>query len=375
MTDSNNRVLLVTELFPPALGGSATLFGEIYSRFGGTPVAVMTKGLAMRQWGIRSPCTFWRYLRAGVALRIASCRAAMIHCGRALPEGVAALLGRCFGGPRYACWAHGEDISTALTSRELTAMMRAVYRNAEVVFANSQSTRRMLVDVGMSADRVHVVYPGVDPARFHPDVDGSEIRRSIAGTDVPTVLLSVGRLQTRKGHDLAIKALAHLVQRGYRSLHYVIVGDGPERARLETLVDEYRVRDHVRFVGEVPAALLPRYYAASDIFLLPNRIEQTDLEGFGIVFLEAAAAGKPAIGGRSGGVSEALVHDVTGILVNGTDVEELVAAIERLTTSAPLRHALGAAARLRVMREFTWERAAESVAALHNRVALQTQAQ
>ena len=198
----------------------------------------------------------------------------MIHCGRALPEGLAALLCRRFGGPRYACWAHGEDIATALTSRELTLLMRMVYAGADVIFANSVNTRRMLRELGIAADRIEIVYPGVDTERFRPDIDATEIRRRLAPRG-ETVLLSVGRLQTRKGHDLMIQAVGHLTRQHHRSLRYVIVGDGQERSRLEALVDQCGVREYVTFSGEVPAELLPQYYAACDIFVLPNRVEQT----------------------------------------------------------------------------------------------------
>jgi phosphatidylinositol alpha-1,6-mannosyltransferase len=182
------------------------------------------------------------------------------------------------------------------------------------------------------------------------------------------VLLSVGRLQTRKGHDLMIQAVRQLTRLHHRSLRYVIVGDGQERSRLEALVDECGVRDHVTFSGEVPSELLPHYFAACDIFVLPNRVEQGDVEGFGIVFLEAAAAGKPTVGGRSGGVPEAVADGVTGLLVGGTDVEELAVTIERLIDSELMRRNLGDAGRMRAVREFSWECAVERVSAVHERL-------
>ncbi len=360
-------LLLVSELYPPAIGGSAVLFGEIYSRLGDTPVTVLSEGIGMADYGIRNPRALWQYLRLAMKLRASARRVAMIHCGRALPEGVAAWLCRRAGGPRYACWAHGEDISTALTSRELTLLMRMVYGGAEVVFANSENTRRMLRELGIADNRLELVYPGVDTQRFRPDIDATEIRQRIAPRG-DMVLLSVGRFQTRKGHDLVIQAVAHLAHQQHRSFRYVIVGDGQERARLEALVDQCGVRDYVTFIGEVPGELLPHYFAACDIFVLPNRVEQNDVEGFGIVYLEAAASGKPAIGGRSGGVPEAVADGVTGLLVGGTDVDELAATIARLMDSEPLRRSLGDAGRARAVREFGWESAAARVSTIHSRL-------
>jgi len=359
-------VLLLSELFPPAIGGSAVLFGEIYSRLGNIPVRVVSDGVEMVRYGlgVTSPRSLLRYLRLAVRLRASGRAVAMIHCGRALPEGVAAWMSKCFGGPHYACWAHGEDVSMALTSRELTLLMRKVYGGADVVFANSVNTRRMLRELGIADDRIHIVYPGVDTQRFRPDVDAAALRQRLAPRG-ETVLLSVGRHQARKGHDLMIQAVRQLTQEQHRLLRYVIVGNGEERSRLEALVDQCGVREQVTFAGEVPAGMLPQYFAACDIFVLPNRIEQGDVEGFGIVFLEAAASGKPAVGGRTGGVPEAVADGVTGLLVSGTDVAELSAAIARLLDSEPLRRSLGEAGRARVVREFTWESAADKVASLH----------
>lgn len=365
MTTYARGILLLSELFPPAIGGSAVLFGEIYSRLRDTRVTVHSEGVGMLDY-MRNSRALWKYVRLAFKLR-GSARGTMIHCGRALPEGLVALFCRRFGGPHYACWAHGEDIAIALTSRELTLLMRMVYAGADVIFANSVNTRRMLSELGIAADRIELVYPGVDTERFRPDIDATEIRRRIAPRD-EMVLLSVGRLQTRKGHDLMIQAVGHLTRQQHRSLRYVIVGDGQERSRLEALVDQCGVRENVTFSGEVPAELLPQYYAACDIFVLPNRVDQGDVEGFGIVFLEAAASGKPAVGGRSGGVPEAVADRVTGLLVGGTDVEELATTIARLLDSESLRRSLGDAGRARAVREFGWEAAAARVATIHTRM-------
>jgi phosphatidylinositol alpha-1,6-mannosyltransferase len=148
------------------------------------------------------------------------------------------------------------------------------------------------------------------------------------------------------------------------SLQYVIVGEGPELARLRTLAQELGVGERVTFVGPAGASDLPAYYAAADVFVHPNRVERGDFEGFGIVFLEAAASGVPAIGGRSGGVPEALADGLTGLLVSGEDVEELCGALRRLGGSPSLRTQMGAAGRARVLAGFTWERAASEIMAV-----------
>jgi phosphatidylinositol alpha-1,6-mannosyltransferase len=278
------------------------------------------------------------------------------------------MFARWLGGPRYVCWAHGEDLITALSSRELTWLTRAILRSSSATFANSRNTAGLLADFGVSAERIHVVYPAVDAARFHPGIDGSEVRRRYASsTDV--LLLSVGRLQRRKGHDMAIRALAQLKDE-LPHVRYVIAGDGEERARLERMVRECGLSERVFFAGIVADGDLPAYYAASDVFLLPNRVDDDgDIEGFGIVFLEAAACGKPVIGGDSGGVPEAVERDVTGLLVDGASPDAVAAAIHDLATSPERRQALGAAGRARARDAFSWQRAAETVSALQAQLA------
>lgn len=382
------QILVLTQLYPPSVGGTPVLFESIYSRLAATGVRILTdalpgtedaqdgnglwivrRPLRTAHWGLLNPEGLAHHVRvAREVRRLGSRSRVVVHCGRALPEGVAAWLSRWTGGPDYLCWAHGEDIGTARQSRELTWVMTRVYRGASAVIANSRSSARMLEALGVPPERIHVVHPGVDVNRFRPDVDAADLRARFAARS-ETVLLSVGRLQRRKGHDSAIAAIALLKEQGV-PIQYLVIGVGDERQRLEALASISGVDDCVHFLGEVSAAELPRYYAACDVFLLPNRDENGDVEGFGIVFLEAAAAGRPSIGGRSGGVPEAVIDGQTGVLVSGTDLDELAAAICDLAGSDRTRRQLGAKGRERACREFDWDRAARQVLAVHQRVSL-----
>jgi phosphatidylinositol alpha-1,6-mannosyltransferase len=220
----------------------------------------------------------------------------------------------------------------------------------------------MLERLGVRQSRISVVYPAVDATRFRPDIDGFPVRARYAGAN-DVLLLSVGRLQRRKGHDVVIEAL-HRLRDHTPVIRYVIAGNGEERPRLEARVGELGLRDRVSFAGVVPDDDLPAYYAACDVFVLPNRVDERDVEGFGIVFLEAAATARPAIGGDSGGVPEAVQRDVTGLLVDGASVDAVAEALRRLADGADLRVRLGAAGRARVEQQFTWQRAADAVTAL-----------
>jgi phosphatidyl-myo-inositol dimannoside synthase len=384
-------ILLVTELFPPAVGGSAALFANVYGRMPAVKVTVLTDPDASsssvpptglpRRWvrmesrkrGARSLGelrTIWR-VSSAIRSHTRHNPGITIHAARPLPEGLPALVSSflTLRSTRYVCWAHGEDLAAALTSREHAWLARRVCRNASTMIANSKFTAGIIESLGVPTRRVRTIYPGVDVDRYRPDIDPTPARRQFAPSAGP-VLLSVGRLQRRKGHDLAIEAVA-LLKGEFPGLQYLIAGDGQERARLEDLARAHSVDQQVRFLGGVSDDQLPSLYAACDIFLMPTRRDASDVEGFGIVFLEAAATGKPSIGGRNGGVPEAVADGETGLLVEGTDGGELADAIRTLAMSPTLRATLGAAGRQRVVRSFTWERAAREVEALHRELTLE----
>lgn len=382
----HDPILLVSQIFPPAVGGSGVLLDNVYARCAGTAITVMTdpavtgaqphgaiaavlsQPLATPHWGLSNPGGLVHHVKTAMAIRRAAARLGrrtVVHCGRVLPEGVAARLARIAGGPRYTCWVHGEDLATAQSSRELTAVTRWVLDGAMRVYANSLNTQRFVETFGVPASRITVAYPGVDTGRFHTGLDGAPIRARLGLTPDALVVLSVGRLQARKGHDVAIQAVAALAPE-FPALRYVIVGHGEERPRLDALVAQLGVGDRVIFAGEVSSADLPLCFAACDVFLLPNRVEQGDFEGFGIVFLEAAAVGRPVIGGASGGVVEAVADGHTGLLVDGADVSAVTGALRALLASPERRHQLGAQGRARAAAEFTWDAAAAKVLAAHD---------
>jgi phosphatidylinositol alpha-1,6-mannosyltransferase len=378
--------LLVSELFPPEVGGSAELLANVYGRLHDIPVTVLTHSnkeatsgsvacrvlrepIRTTHWGLLHPKGLYHHFRVARRIRQLSAPArTVVHCARGLPEGLDAYLASLMTRRHYICWAHGEEMTYARSSKELRALMALVYRHAAALFANSNNTSGMLESFGSVRSKITVVYPGVDVERFRPDAAGAaELRAQWARPD-ELLLLTVGRLQRRKGHDLMLQAVSRLMHDGI-SVRYLIVGSGEESARLQRLVSDLGIGERVIFAGFVNAELLPAYYAAADVFVHPNRVEGNDFEGFGIVFLEAAAAGLPVIAGASGGAPEAVTKDVTGLLVSGTDVSELQATIRTLALAPDLRKQMGAAGRRRVARDFSWERAAGQVREVHRKLA------
>jgi phosphatidyl-myo-inositol dimannoside synthase len=165
-------------------------------------------------------------------------------------------------------------------------------------------------------------------------------------------------MQRRKGHDMVIKALPSIAQK-VPAVKYLIVGTGEEQATLYKTAQDMGVLERVVFAGQVPASELAAYYAACDVFVMPNRQIGPDIEGFGIVFVEASAAGKPVIGGESGGTGDAILHGVTGLRVDGTNVEAIATAVTTLLTEPGLAKAMGRQGQCRVATEFSWEMVVE----------------
>jgi phosphatidylinositol alpha-1,6-mannosyltransferase len=162
----------------------------------------------------------------------------------------------------------------------------------------------------------------------------------------------------------ALPRIAHAISQ----IHYVIVGTGEELSYLQALAQSLGVAKRVTFAGEVSNQELAAYYATCDLFIMPNREIDGDIEGFGMVFLEAGAAGKPVIGGRSGGTDDAIVHEVTGLRVDGTNIEAIATAVVSLLTDPAKAKSMGDAGRRRVEQEFTWEAVVERTRQLNARV-------
>jgi phosphatidylinositol alpha-1,6-mannosyltransferase len=296
-----------------------------------------------------------------------------VHCGRCLPEGLIALALKLRLGVPYLCYAHGEELNYAHHSRELRWLMRRVFHNTKVVIANSRNTERMLRDEwGLPAERVRLLHPGVDTRRFVPAPDDPEFRKA-QGWIGRTVVLTVGRLQKRKGHDTMIRAMPAL-RRRIPNILYAIAGEGEEGGELRRLTDELQLKDCVQFLGEPNDDALIRCYQQCDLFVLPNRTVGKDIEGFGMVLLEAQACGKPVIAGDSGGTAETMKVPQTGRIVDCTSADRLAVVVAELLADAGQRERMASAAREWVVAQFDWlslsQRAARLFRGVHCRPGL-----
>lgn len=244
---------------------------------------------------------------------------------------------------RLCVYVHGLELVEARGTPE-ARVLAEVLRAAHVIIANSGRVAELAVVAGGAPERVHVVAPAIDPARITPR--GPDLRAAW-GVAARPLILTLGRLVARKGQDVVLRALP-AIRRVVPDVVYVIAGRGPDRSRLEALVDELGLAEAVVFAGFVGEADLGAAYRSADVYAMVARETDDDVEGFGITYLEANAAGVPVVGGRSGGVVDAVVHGETGLLVPPEDPEAVAAALIGLLTDPAGRRRLGAAGRARV---------------------------
>lgn len=239
------------------------------------------------------------------------------------------------------------------TTRIDRVWAKLALKSMTLVLVNSSFTRDKVCLAGANIKCVSVLNPGVDITVFRHNTDAQEVvkRHHLEGKKV---VLSVGRLANRKNFISIIRALP-LVRSAVPDLIYLIVGEGPEEHALRREVDHLRLTPYVTFVGRVADHLLPQYYCACDLAIMPSLSVGNDYEGFGMVYLEANACGKPVIAGNAGGTSDAVVHGETGILVNPESVKEIASAMVMLLTNEQFAKQLGDNGRARVEREFAWE--------------------
>ncbi|MDP2110550.1 MAG: glycosyltransferase family 4 protein [Thiobacillus sp.] len=379
-----NRLLVLTELFLPTKGGTAVWAAEVYKRLGGKEIHIVTADVpgaaevdathpnTIHRLNLKrvpwlrpeSLAMYARFFFKSLALALTH-RFDAIHAFRALPEGLVAWAVARLTFRPVVIYAHGEELTTWGRGGKFKAM-RFALRHADRVVANSEHTRDTLLEMGVNAARITVIYPGVDVSVFRPGLDTSGLRESLNISPHEKLVFSVGRLSRRKGFDQMIRAVAQLHAEG-TPLRYVIAGIGEDADYLDGLVREHNLRGIVHRIGAVSNEDLPRWMNACDVFAMPNREINGDNEGFGMVFIEAAACGKPSLAGEAGGTGSAVLHNETGLRVNGTIVDSIAQALTKLVTETEAAMAMGQRGWVRTQSEFAWEVVAEKTRALTSR--------
>jgi phosphatidylinositol alpha-1,6-mannosyltransferase len=355
-----SRVLLVTNDFPPRRGGIQSYLVDLVTRLAAAGEHTLT--VYAPQWKdadafdagtpgyrvVRHPGTLMLpvpTVDGRMRRLIAEHGIDTVWFGAAAPLALLAGRARQAGARRVLASTHGHEVGWSMLPGA-RSVLRRIGDNCDVVTYVSRYTRgRVASAFGPRAALEHLP-PGVDIERFRPDpVSRKQMRARYGLGERPTVVC-LSRLVPRKGQDMLIRALPAIRQR-VDGAALVIVGGGPYLDTLRGLAERSGVTDHVTFTGGVPFAELPAYHAMADVFAMPCRTRGAglDVEGLGIVFLEASATGVPVVAGSSGGAPETVQHNKTGMVVDGTSVPQIAETVSQLLADPDRAAEMGAAGR------------------------------
>ena len=360
------RTLVVTNDFPPRPGGIQSFVHALASRLPDV-VVYTSRWRGWQQYDAEQPFPVVRedtsvLLPTPAVVRRAREVATAEGCesvwfGAAAPLG---LMAPKLGLERSVASTHGHEVGWARlpATRQL---LRQVARGVDVVtYLNSFTRSRLAPALGRYADRLQPLASGVDTSFFRPGCGGADVRRELGLGDRP-VVVCVSRLVPRKGQDVLIRALPS-IRAQVPDVCLLLVGGGPARKRLQRMAGDLPVI----VTGSVPWSRLPAYYDAGDVFAMPcrDRLGGLEVEGLGIVFLEASATGLPVVAGRSGGSPDAVVHGETGYLVDGRSVSEVAETVTSLLLDRKRARSMGGQGRAWVTDLWRWDVQASRLAAL-----------
>ncbi|MFC4700153.1 glycosyltransferase family 4 protein [Glaciecola siphonariae] len=380
----NKRILLLTENFPPTSGGSGRWFWELYSRLPSEQVVVLTNEhidgplydaqtsmrilrmpLSCPEWGLKSWQGLKFYIRTVWQLRrlVKQYEITEIHCGRVIHEGVSAYLLSLLSGIDYICYVHGEDVETAATSGEHNLMVKQVCKRASYLICNSQNSANIVTRLNYApAHKLNILHPGVDCEKFVPTALDANFRAKMGWTD-KRVILTVGRLQKRKGQDRMIEAMPQILSRHPDAL-YAVIGSGECKNELEASVKTLKLEASVQLLSEISDADMIACYQQCDLFILPNRTIDNDIEGFGMVLVEAQSCGKAVVAGDSGGTKETMRIGQSGLVVDCSDAANIADTVNTLLSDPEQLVEMGKKGREHVIQELDWRAHVEKATAL-----------
>ena len=374
MTSRVRRALIVTNDFPPRQGGIQSFVHEVAIRQPPGSIVVSASDhdgagafdsaqpfpVIRHHTGLLLP-TPAASRRVTAVARRHGCSA--VWFGAAAPLALLAPALRRAGAQRIVATTHGHEAGWAMLPGARQVLRRIGGTCDVVTYLSEYFSRRLAPALGPHAT-LRRLTPGVDVETFHPGVDGSVVRARHGLSGRP-VVVCVSRLVPRKGQDALIRALP-AIRRVVPGAALLFVGRGRYRDELVRLARRVGVADHVVFAGGVPAGELAAHYAAGDVFAMPCRTRRAgmDVEGLGIVYLEASALGLPVVVGDSGGAPEAVRDGETGYVVDGRDVAAIADRTAELLDDAALRAKFGEAGRQWVQAEWRWDAVAAKLRAL-----------
>lgn len=278
-----------------------------------------------------------------------------VFFGAAAPLGLLAKGLRRSGAKHIVALTHGHEVWWSKVW-PFSLAMRSISRNVNHLTYLGEFTRKAIAgSISSRAGQSMVkIAPGIDTDHFSPQ-DATQLRSELGLTN-KKVIVSVGRLVHRKGQDVLIEAMPAIMQ-AVPDAQILMIGEGPYRSYLESRVKALGIQEKVTFIGRIQYAELPRYICVGDLFVMPSRsrLAGLEVEGLGIVYLEASACGLPVIAGNSGGAPDAVLEGETGLVVDGTDKTAVATAVAELLLDADRSKAMGIRGRQWIIEEWRWE--------------------
>lgn len=353
------KTLFLTLEFPPQVGGVENYYGNI-ARYWPEELVVLNNN---QNELISQKLPFLRWLKALKPVRAAlkQNRPQWLLVGEILPLGTVAWLLSFMTPFKYAVILHGLDFSLATQSFLKRTLSKYILTKASLVICANTHTAEEVQRTFPNLKNISVVNPGVEINIPQISPEEASSFKAKQGLENALVLLTVGRLVKRKGVDMVLNALTESISQ-MPNLHYIIIGDGPEKPYLENIIHQLGLSNNVRIISGVNDEEKNYWLASCDIFIMPARNINGDYEGFGIVYLEAGLFSKPVIAGLSGGVSEAVQSGINGLVVNEEDVASIAQAILTLYNDKELRGRLGQAGHRQSL-EQSWSK---QVAKIHS---------
>ena len=275
--------------------------------------------------------------------------------GAAAPLALMASRLRGAGVARVIALTHGHEVWWSKVF-PFTLAIRRIGSSVDVLTYLGEFTRTAIAGAlaPKSADAMVKIAPGIDTEHFAP-IDSSSLRESL-GLGEKKIIVSVGRLVHRKGQDRLIESMRAIVQE-VPTAHLLLIGEGPYRQHLQALVRKYALDDHISFIGRIQYADLPQYICVGEIFAMPSRSRffGLEVEGLGIVYLEASACGLPVIAGASGGAPDAVIDGTTGVVVDGLDNAAIAVAAINLLNNPTQARLMGQAGRRWIVEKWNWQ--------------------
>jgi len=348
------KTLLFTLEYPPFKGGVANYYGNMirhWPRADEIFVLDNNKNKLIKNWLWPKWFLSIRQLKRVVKKKDID----HVLVGHILPLGIVAY----FLGVKYSVILHGLDFSLAIKRGRKKRLTRKILNKADNIICANTYLAKLVADFLGNQRKIIVVNPGVSNQPVRDLKRETQIKEKYNLKD-KFILLTVGRLVTRKGVDTVLKVLPGVLKK-IPNLHYIIVGNGPELNNIKKLITHLNLANHVEIITEADDKTKNAWYNVCDVFIMPSRQIGNDFEGFGIVFLEANLAGKSVIAGDSGGVRDAVLDHISGLLVTPDNLKEISASIVNLANNKNLRKNLGEQGKIRAIDKFSWKKQAELI--------------